>query len=121
VLILLSTETDEIYWNGKYEPVQDDNGRNCMKYSALLWQLHNMVMQKNSCSFWFFICTCIIYLFKLQNFMPFSLNLHWLVVILNATKCEIQMLNSTTFPSVSNENHHMITEIKTLVCLKTLI
>jgi hypothetical protein len=46
VLILLSTETDEIYWNGKYEPVQDDNGRNCMKYSALLWQLHNMVMQK---------------------------------------------------------------------------
>jgi hypothetical protein len=40
VMILRSRETDEIYWCGKHEPIQHDNGSS----NASMWKLHEMVM-----------------------------------------------------------------------------
>jgi hypothetical protein len=49
--------------------------------------------------------------------MPFRWNLHWLLVVLNANKREIQVLNLATFSSDSDDNLQMITEIKILVSI----
>jgi hypothetical protein len=54
--------------------------------------------------------------FVLQIFLPFRFKLQWLLVVLNATKRNIHVLNSATFHSNSDENHHVVLEIKTLVC-----
>jgi hypothetical protein len=44
VLILLITETNEIYWYIKHQHVLYEKGRKCIKDIALMWQLHKMVM-----------------------------------------------------------------------------